>query len=413
MLKRKYIYLFILVLGVLVLTSNSLTNTALAKSKYKTYEISPNSKPYKNNYTKLKTYNKNTKDYYLLLSYLKVLEKEGGGKLILKKGTYTISNTLFVSSNVTIVLNDGVVIKKGTKTGTNKFDASASIFQLIRHSWMGIKGKVSKYNGEKNITIIGKGDATIDLRYMDKSLAIVAGHNKNVRIENIIFKNLSTGHFIEADAVDGLKIINNQFINSKESEKLNREAINLDTPDLLTKGFNNIWSAHDKTPNKNVLIQNNYFYNLDRAVGTHKYSQIKDLDGKYTINMYHTNIRIVENIIVRMRSDAIRVLNWKNTVIEDNYIDDVGYGYRGVSASGAVNLCIRNNVFEGMCRSIQIYPAKNLNDGSVYRTTFNKLTKRNLTDMTKNTLIDVDEDFIRISEKLGNYSNCKKVYITN
>jgi hypothetical protein len=36
----------------------------------------------------------------LLRSYLERLEKNGGGKLILKKGTYKITNTLYIPSNV-------------------------------------------------------------------------------------------------------------------------------------------------------------------------------------------------------------------------------------------------------------------------------------------------------------------------
>ena len=93
-----------------------------AKNQSSVYTIKTTSKPCDKsaNYT---TYNKYTRYYYTILSYLKKLEAEGGGTLILEKGVYKITNTLYIPSNVTIKLKDGVKITKGTKTGTSKFTA--------------------------------------------------------------------------------------------------------------------------------------------------------------------------------------------------------------------------------------------------------------------------------------------------
>lgn len=411
--KNKFKNGYLAILIICLFTGNIFCKdiSASSASKNNVYTISPTSKPIDKSIN-YRAYNENTKHYYLIYSYLQKFEKDGGGTLILKKGTYSISNTLAVPSNVTIQLNDGVVIKKGTKTGTTEFPASMSIFQFIRPAKLKTKNAVSKYNGEKNISIIGKGTAIIDLDYINQAVGIVAGHNKNITIDNISFKNLNSGHFIEADAIDGLDILNCKFVNSKASEKLNKEAINLDTPDLLTKGFNNIWSAHDKTPNRNVVIKDNYFENLDRAIGTHKYSQNKDKNGKYTVNIYHTNISITGNTITKTRSDAIRVLNWKNTIIEDNEISNITVNsstYRAILAGGAINLTIKNNIFKDVSRPVQIFPTKNTGDGSEYSITYNKLTKQNISDLENNTVINVSESFARISEEYNVFSNALQV----
>lgn len=360
-----------------------------AAAASKVYTISPGSKPYKGLMTHFSTYNTYTKHYYLLRSYLEQLEHIGGGTLIIEKGTYTISNTLYVPSNVTIRFKDGVKIIKGTKTGTKMFGPSKTVFQLIKPSDSFKKGVRSKYNGEKNISFIGEGKAIIDLRYITDAIAIVAGHNRQLKIENIQFENLKQGHFIEMDATDTALISNNRFINSQPSENRNKEAINLDTPDKLTNGWHNPWSTYDKTPNKNITITNNTFTNLDRAIGTHKYSE-----GKY-----HDKIIIRGNYIEKMRQDAIRVMNWTNPVIEKNTIKDVADGggtFRGILASGVKNPMFCYNTFEDIARPIGIMPWKNNGPGSEYKVTYNTINQQNIEALKTNHIINTTENFVRI-----------------
>ncbi|MGG1574702.1 hypothetical protein [Fictibacillus sp. NRS-1165] len=67
---------------------------AQASAAAPTYTVNPSSKTYKGLMMNFSTYNFYTKHYYLIRSYLEQqLEKTGGGTLILKKGTYSISNT--------------------------------------------------------------------------------------------------------------------------------------------------------------------------------------------------------------------------------------------------------------------------------------------------------------------------------
>lgn len=368
------------------------------------YTVGPDSKTYKGNMMNFSTYTQQTKHYYLLRSYLEQLEKKGGGTLVLKKGTYSISNVLYVPSNVTIKMKDGVKLVKGTTTGTKEMVASHSMFQLVRPSKAAKKGAYGGYNGEKNIAFIGEGNVSIDLKYYPDSIAIIMGHNKNVSVKNITFTHMKSGHFIEMDASDKVNITNNKFIDSKPSVKKNKEAINIDTPDRATKGWSQIWSKFDRTPNRNVTIEKNEFRNLDRAIGTHKYSE-----GKY-----HENVVIKNNVIEKTRLDAIRVMNWSNPVITQNTIKDVDGGkpgLRGILVSGAINPTFKDNTFNKVGRPMQFLVWKNEGPGSQYKATYNKLTEQNLDELAENQAINTTEDFIRINSvyKLFNAGNTVKV----
>lgn len=401
----KFILVIVALLTSVVFYNSPFVGEAEAASK-PTYKISPETKPIDKSMKKFSTYNEKTRQYYTLRSYLEKLEKKKGGKLILKKGTYTITNTLYVPSNVTIEFEDGVKIVNGTDTGTSKLKPAKSIFQLIRPSKAYKKGVYGKHNGEKNIKFIGKGNVTFDLKYQKNSIAIIMGHNKNVEVNNINFRNMNKGHFIEMDASQNVKILNSTFKSSKNAGG-KKEAINLDTPDRTTGGWSQQWSKYDKQPNDNVLIENNVFDGIDRAVGTHKYSY-----GKL-----HNNIVIRNNTIKNMRSDAIRVMNWSNPIIENNKFTikkgSAKQDIRGILVSGASNPTIQNNTFTNYPRAMQFIVWKNSGGGSE-KPIFNKLSKKNKKALENNTVINAKEPFIRITNKAyNNYDNAEKIQIKN
>lgn len=401
-MNKKYILFFIICILGFYFISPSLSFAATNQ----TFTLSPNSEPYENHYTHYHTYNAYTKQYYSLRSYLEHLEETQGGTLILTKGTYTISNTLYVPSNVTIILNDGVKIIKGNKTGIKTLIPSHSIFQLVRPSRAAKKNVYGKYTGEKNIAFIGKGNATIDMKFKKDGIAIIAGHNENIKINNIHFQNMYSGHFIEMDATNHASITNNVFRNSIASANKNKEAINLDTPDRSTRGWSQQWSTFDKTANRYITIANNTFSNLDRSIGTHKYS-----GGKF-----HDHIMIRNNKIDHMRNDAIRVMNWSNATIENNTITNVANRkgiFRAILASGAINPTFQHNVIENVSRPIQFMAWKNSGPGSQYAITYNRLTKNNIKALMTNKTIHTNENFIRINHKYNVFDHPQKIYLKN
>ena len=276
----------------------------------KNFTVSTTSKPYKNKYVKTPVYNKYTKHYLTIRSYLDQMAKKGGGTLTLKKGTYNITNALLVPSNVKIVLQDGVVMNKISNSHTKKLKAGHVMFECVRFSRINKKNIVGQYNGEKNIQIVGEGTVIMNLGGCNKSEAIRVPHCSNVLIDNITFTNLRDGHFIEITASKDVTVQNCTFKNNKNGERC---AINLDTPDKVTNGFNGKYSKFDKTPDSNIIIQKCGFYNLHRGIDTHRFSP-----GKY-----HTNVQILDCTFKDSIQSPIMMLNWKNAVIKGNIIDGV------------------------------------------------------------------------------------------
>lgn len=276
----------------------------------KTYTISPNSRPC-NGMGSSERYNSHTKGYYLISSYLKKIASEHGGTLVFKKGTYRVSNTLYVSSDTKLIFQDGVVLKKEKTTGRSDMPAASSMFQFIDGDKAQKSGVYGKYNGEKNISMIGRGKAVIDLGYADMGsknvIGIIMGHNQNISIKNVTFRNMRYGHMIEMDACKNVEIKKCTFTGFHPSGKSNKEAINLDTPDKKREGFKSTWSKMDGTPNQDVRITDCAFENLEAGIGTHRYTGQK----------YHEDV-VIKNCTFEKVQTAIRVLNWKNAVITRN-----------------------------------------------------------------------------------------------
>lgn len=379
----------------------------------KVYKISPKTKPLKaSKFRKSSLYNKKTKHYFTIRSYMEKFQKAGKGTLVLKKGTYTITNTIQVPSNVTIIFEKGVKIVKGTKTGKKRMPAAITIFQLIRPSKAKKSAVYGGYNGESNIHFVGKGKVTINLKNMKKAIAIVMGHNKDVTIDKLTFMNMNNGHFIEMDASQNVKVTNCTFKKVKKGSDMVKEAINLDTPDKTTQGFNNAWSQYDKTPNDNVLIQKCKFSSLGRAIGTHKYS------ANGVNQIYHTRIVLRGNTISGMKWDSpVRVMNWKNSVIENNKITTVKQSgksdTRGILVSGAVNLTVRNNSFKKVGRAIQYIAWRNSGPGSEYPITYNQVSDADKAALKTNKAsgLTTGEYFVRICPTYNVFTNAEKISI--
>ena len=293
----------------------------------KDFVLSPGMAPFQDRYADQPWYNSYTKDYYALKSYLEQIERMGGGSITLTAGTYSITNSLFVPSNTTFNLQDGVVLNKGTNTGfsTTVLAPSLSMFQLVPPSLSTVTGAVSGYEGSQNVSFIGNGNVTIDMLFYNCAKSFVLCHNKNVTIKGINFRNYMGHHFIELDASQNVVIENCTFEGSKftSSSDDHKEAINIDIPDKNTGGFNQIWTSYDRTPNMDIFIKNNSFNNVLRAIGTHKYS-VSALDN--TTQVYHTNVQILNNTISNTLGYAIRSINWKDCVIKGNTIKNVGKG---------------------------------------------------------------------------------------
>lgn len=347
-----------------------------ASAHAKTYTLTTKSKPC-NNWKP----NKHNKHYLVIRSYLDKMEKKGG-TLILKKGTYKISNTLYVPSNVTIRFKNGVTLIKHNKTGTKDYVPSNSLFQFVRDSKHAKKNATKGYRGEKNIHLIGEGTVVFDMKNYNKNstaaaLAIAMGNNSNVSIENITFKNIKFGHFIEMDGSKNVVVKNCTFTGMKDNSHHSKEAINLDTNDPKRgAGFNSIWCSPDKTPDKNVTITGCHFSNLVRGIGTHLYSK-----GKY-----HDGITITNNTFTNCMS-LYGILNWTNTTITGNTATNCTSNdkYRFMAfIAGASGLTIKNNAFTN-CKADMIFRVYKSYSGSIgFEPTLSSLTEEEINGLENN-----------------------------
>lgn len=419
MKKRKLVFAItaITVFSAMMLTSNTKAQAAAKK----TYTITPKSSPYKGKYKKAKGYyNSTTKQYFAIRSYLELLEKKGGGKLVIKKGTYKIPNVLYIPSNVTIELKDGVTIKKIMKTKAKKMKPSGGIFELLEPSKAKKKGVHGQYNGVHDVKIYSTGKAVIDQDYQGKTgqncIALVMCHNRNVTIEGITFKNMKYGHFIEMDASQNVNVNRCTFTGYKASKRHTSEAINLDTPDKKTRGFTHDWSQYDCTPNQNVQITNCIFSNLEKAIGTHQYS----------VEKYHTDISISDCMIKNCVSGGIEMMNWQRVSLTNTRFMNIGKNSKGKYTSynrdrkirailvrgGVSEINIKDCTFQNLPRVMQCMPWKNQNTATQYPMIYNHITQEEYQRIASQNKVlrGVDVPYIIVNTRYNDYNYPEKYY---
>lgn len=306
--------------------------------------LRPETRPYRERYTDEDTYRGNTKGYYQLRSYMEQLEYCGGGTLTLKKGTYYISNAVCIPSNVKIVFEDGVVIKKTKAIYQTELDNHKVIFIFVPPSREKKKESVSGYGGTHDVTMTGIGNVVIDCNNKLPGRGMDMGHCRNIVIENLTFHNQYGSHYIELNSSQNVIVRNCNFWKFRDYKgDTYKEAINIDGTDYAVNGFNHVWSKHDKTVCQNIEITNCKFTDLGTAIGSHTYV------ANQGQQCYHTNIRITNNVFFGSTNCAIRALNWKNVLIADNSFRDIGIqnGAKNFSIfmGGVIDATVTRNAF--------------------------------------------------------------------
>ena len=306
--------------------------------------LRPETRPYRERYTDEDTYRGNTKGYYQLRSYMEQLEYCGGGTLTLKKGTYYISNAVCIPSNVKIVFEDGVVIKKTKAIYQTELDNHKVIFIFVPPSKAKKKESVSGYGGTHDVTMTGIGNVVIDCNNKLPGRGMDMGHCRNIVIENLTFHNQYGSHYIELNSSQNVIVRNCNFWRFRDYKgDTYKEAINIDGTDYAVNGFNHVWSKHDKTVCQNIEITNCKFTDLGTAIGSHTYVAHQGQQ------CYHTNIRITDNVFFGSTNCAIRALNWRNVLIADNSFRDIGIqnGAKNFSIfmGGVIDATVTRNAF--------------------------------------------------------------------
>ncbi len=383
------------ILGIMAVMT-ACTIFAGAKAEAKTYTIGTKTAPCSSAYRRKPYYNKNTKNYYTIQSYLAKMGKKGG-TLKLKKGTYKIPCTIYVPSNVTIKCSKGVKLKKTTKTGTSKLKSSKFMFQLLPEGKSGLKRAVAGYKASKNVKITGSGTVIFDLGKVSEATGIYAGHASGITISGIQFKNKKGGSYIWVEGSKNVSITKCKFMaGAAKSGLKNRFGIRLENISPDTNGFSGKWSKLDNTVNKKITISGNTFRGQNYAVGTSKNTTAKNAKGE-TVVYYQTGIKIKDNTFTDTEKYAVYAVDWKTPSITGNAMNIKSAGKKSnclVKGFGVYNPSIQKNTVSSAHYAFLFDAAKNSGKGSALPANKSVLESSCLDKMQDNTLSGLSHYYV-------------------
>lgn len=230
-------------------------------------------------------------------------------KIIIPKGTYTISSALEVYSNTHIYAVGAHIIKQSFSGGMLRTAYPRGGSQLYGYSgYKNIKIEGGIWDGNANSTKYGEGKCNVFSSFR-------FAHATNITLENLSVIDNVGSHHVELGGVDGVTITNCTFEGYKDGGVSGgKEAIQLDV--MCNSDVFVGYPAFDDTPCKNVKISNNKFKNVNRGVGNHT-----AVNG-----IYFENIEITDNVFEDITQQSILALNWKNCNISQNTMKNVGSG---------------------------------------------------------------------------------------
>ena len=198
---------------------------------------------------------------------------------------------------------------------------------------------------------------------MRNSLAIIAGHNRDVTISGITFQRMNNNHFIEMDACADCAIYGNEFLDATRGIRETAEAINLDTP-----GPEDRWvRVGVEQAGRHGQRAGHDLRQPVRRDGT--CARDAQLHGRE----YHTDIVVTGNTITGNSDDAIHIMNWANPVFTGNTISS-RRGSAGIRACGTTNPTISGNTFEDSAVAVVFRTCRGENG----RTAANEVSGENL-----------------------------------
>ena len=373
--------------------------TESASAKKRTFTVNTKTIPCSSTYRQKPYYNKKTKHYYMLQSYLDRLSSTGG-TLKLKKGTYSIPGTLYVPSNVKIECKNGVKLKKTTATGTKKFKATKFMFQTVSEQKAKTKQTVGKYTASQNVSIQGSGTVTIDMGKVSGGTAVYAGHASGLTIKGIRFKNKKGGSYVWIEGSQNVTVTGCTFMRGTDRSGLkNRMDIRLETINKTINDFSGKWSKLDNTKNKKIQIQNNTFTKPDIGIGTTKSVVVKT--STKTTEYNQTSISITGNIFTNTKKAAVYAVLWKKPTIKSNTIKlTTGNGRTSAALYGyGVNEpSVTSNKISG-CKYAAIFDqAQNSGKGKSFPAVLSVVGTSSMNKLSSNTVSDLSHYYVTNGE---------------
>ena len=240
------------------------------------------------------------------------LDENAGGqyeKLTVKipAGTYRLDTTLYIYSNTTIEADKDAILKK-----MDNHNGKESYGPMLENIIWNDKGG---YGNCHDIAIIGGVWDSIEV--MKNSVGTESFrfiHCDAVTIKDAVICNVPDGsHLIVLAGTSNVLINNCEFYGyGSGATKEHKEAVQLDVvhDSVIVPTMQEDLVKWDDLPCKNVTISNCNFHDFSRAIGSH--TAVK--------GVLHEGIEISGNTITNMSDTAIKLFNYKDTLVENNII---------------------------------------------------------------------------------------------
>lgn len=227
-------------------------------------------------------------------------------KVTILPGNYSITGTICTYSNIYLYATGAVI----TKTSPRK-----ELLLRLGNTEKSAGG----YDGYRNVTIEGGvWDANYDsVENKEEGGGFVGfriGHATNVVIKNVTFLNNLKSHFLELAGVKNAEITGCTFSGYwKGYDGGGQECIQLDA--CMPRIFPG-YTPYDGSVCENITIKDNTFNDVFAGIGSH--SMIFDRPYK--------NIVISDNLLTNVKKRAIWCLNYQDTTVSGNIMENVGSG---------------------------------------------------------------------------------------
>lgn len=233
-------------------------------------------------------------------------------KIVIPGGVYDVKDKdghgLIIYSNLWIYAQ-GATIRRTTPYKRN-------LMQTV--------GTGGGYAGTKNVLIEGGiwdglGSVTKNTNPIFRFV-----HASDIEFLNCTVQNSFNAHHLEMGGIKGLSILGCTFSDySQDKASLKKEAVQLDicNNSSIMPGC----EVYDDARCQNVLIKNNTFTELYRAIGTHS----------AVVGKYMSNITISDNFFSDIKGKAIGMYNYKNcNIVHNTFVDcSEAIDFRSVSMS--------------------------------------------------------------------------------
>ena len=239
------------------------------------------------------------------------------------------SGKIYKTTEMIRIPKDTILDLNGATLVTTSDNTSLRIFV----NFLPTDTDFTEYNGNGNITI--------------RNGIIIGGnisfaHGENILIENVMFKNSLSPHFLEICACKNYVIRNCRFEGVSDNGISVYEYINIDSAvrggfPLLPEGS----PFFDGKKNDGITVCNCYF-----GLGTGDYAYGYNALGVHGVagNGTNTNIKLAQNTLRGFTGCGFRINDMDNVLIESNDIRVEGDGIRVGDVGQSTNVLIKANV---------------------------------------------------------------------